>query len=291
MREQLSFSIPQDCSGMSIKEYARRKLGLSARVLTEQKKEVNGILRNDLPARSVDILEYGDVLTFFLPAEQGAYPAKPLPLAILEETADYLVVNKPWGMPAHPSPGHDCDSLMNAAAYHTLQTDECCRLRPLFRLDKDTSGVVILAKHKFAALAALSCKTYLAVCEGKLSGKGTIDEPICLEPGSKIRRRVGNGSRSVTHWQVLGGTDSHTLVKVFPETGRTHQIRVHFSFLGYPLAGDDLYGGGRDNIERQALHCCAVHLDSPLLSLQRTFFAPCPVDIETAFPWVPALLK
>ena len=284
----LTFTVPPAWDGRPLREFVRRGLGLSARVLTQQKQLPDGILRNGAPCHADQRLAAGEEITFLLPEEPVQGPAVPTALSILWETEDFLAVDKPAGMPVHPSPGHDTDSLLNAVAYHYETTGQGVAFRPLYRLDKDTSGVLVLAKHRIAAGAALG-KTYYALCQGELPGAGTIDLPIGLEPGSRIRRRAGEGQRAVTHWRALEVREGVTLLALTLDTGRTHQIRVHLSALGHPLVGDDLYGGSRERLGRQALHCGAVTVDLPLLGVHRALTAPFPDDLRGAFSWLPPL--
>lgn len=181
---RLTYQIPREWEGSLVKDYARKGLGLSAKAFAGQKYP-GGMLLNGQPCRANTLLRAGDVLCFPLQEEQAAYPAAPLPLEILWETEDFLVAAKPPAMPVHPSPGHDRDSLLNAAAWHSQATGQTYRIRPLYRLDKDTSGLLPLAKHRIAAGAELE-KAYLAVCQGTLAGSGTIRAPIGLAPGSRI---------------------------------------------------------------------------------------------------------
>lgn len=283
--QKLSFSVSAEWDGRPVKELIRRGLGFSARTLTQLKQTPGGILRNGAPARAVDLLSAGDVLTLSPPEEQGAYPPVPLPLPIVYEDGNFLVVDKPAHMPVHPSPGHDRDSLCNAAAAYYEKTGQHCLVRPLYRLDRDTSGLLVLAKHRAAAGAQVQ-KRYFAVCEGTLSGFGTIDVPIGLGAQSKIRRVCGAGERAVTHWRALGAENGHTLLELKLETGRTHQIRAHLSWLGCPIAGDDLYGGSRGLIDRQALFCGKVQLSCPALQMDRGFVCDLPEDLRAAFPWI-----
>jgi len=285
----LKYSVPSESDGVSVRDFARKTLGFSARMLTKQKHLANGILKNGLPCRSVDILRAGDVLAFTLPEEENAYSAVPVSLSILWETEDYLAVDKPPGMPVHPSPGHDKDSLLNAAAYYYKKTEQSCLFRPLYRLDRDTSGIVLLGKHRAAVSSANIEKRYFAVCEGVLSGSGTVDAPIGLKEGSKIVRECGHGETAVTHWRAVASAEGHTLLSCKLETGRTHQIRVHMSHIGHPLAGDDLYGGRREVIGRQALHCSRIHVSCMALSIDTQLFSEFPPDIRAAFPWLPGL--
>lgn len=285
----LEYAVPPESDGVSVRDFARNTLRFSARMLTKQKHLANGILKNGRPCRSVDVLHAGDILTFTLPEEESTYPAVPTSLSVLWETEDYLAVDKPPGMPVHPSPGHDRDSLLNAVAYYYKKTGQSCLIRPLYRLDKDTSGIVLLGKHRAAVSSANIEKRYFAVCEGNLSGSGTVDAPIGLKEGSRIVRECGHGETAATHWRSVASAEGHTLLSCRLETGRTHQIRVHMSHIGCPLAGDDLYGGSREMIGRQALHCGWVHVSCTALAIDTQLFSEFPSDIRAAFPWLPEL--
>lgn len=282
---RLCFSVPPEWDSKPVKSFVRLYLGFSARALSELKRTPGGMERNGRPVRAVDLLCAGDELILTPPEEEAAYPPVEAALSILYESGDFLALNKPAHMPVHPSPGHDLDSLCNAVAYYYAKTGQRRLVRPLYRLDRDTSGILVLAKHRPAAGAQVS-KKYYAVCEGALSGLGTIDLPIGLGPQSKIRRVCGVGERAVTHWRALCSAQGHTLLELTLETGRTHQIRAHFSQIGHPLAGDDLYGGSRALIGRQALHCGMVRLSCPALRTDETLTLDLPDDVQTAFPWV-----
>ena len=181
----------------------------------------------------------------------------------------------------------DRDSLLNRVAFHYQRTGQAPAFRPLYRLDKDTSGILLVGKHRAAVSSAQVEKTYYAVCQGELSGDGTVEAPIALEPGSKIRRCCReDGQPAVTHWQVLASQEGHTLLRLRLETGRTHQIRVHMAHLGHPLAGDDLYGGSRQRLCRQALHCGELSLVCKPLGAGLRLAAPFPEDMAAAFPWI-----
>lgn len=271
-----------------VKEFLRRGLGVSARVLTQQKFLEGGLLLNGKPCRAVDRLAAGDSLALVFPDEPVDYPPAPGELAVVYEDGDYLVVNKPPAMPVHPSPGHDRDSLLNRVAYYYQQTGQAHRVRPLYRLDKDTTGLVVLAKHRAAASCSRVEKRYYALCQGELAGSGTIDAPIGLGAGSKIVREFGVGRPAVTHWKALAHGSGHTLLSLKLETGRTHQIRCHLAGIGHPLAGDDLYGGSLALLPRQALHCGRALLICPALGLARELQADLPRDLRSAFPWLPS---
>lgn len=287
MSRTLAYTVPPEWDGRPVKEFVRRFLGLSSRVLVKQKHLTGGLLKNGVPCRSVDLLRQGDVLQLCLPEEREQYEAVEGPLSVLYEDADYLLVDKPPHMPIHPSPGHDRDSLLNRVAFYYRQTGQSPAFRPLYRLDRDTSGIVAVGKHRIAVSAAQVEKIYYAVCQGELFGEGKIDLPIGLEPGSKIRRRCGEGGLpAVTHWRALACQEDCTLVACRLETGRTHQIRVHMAALGHPLAGDDLYGGSRGRISRQALHCGSLSLGCGPLGTALKGDSPFPADMMGAFPWI-----
>ena len=214
MRRSVSYTVPSEWDGRPVKEFIRRYLGLSSRVLVKQKQTEGGVLKNGEPCRSVDLLAAGDILELCFPEESEQYEPVEGPLSILWESEDYLVVDKPSRMPVHPSPGHDRDSLLNRVAFYYGQTGQSPAFRPLYRLDRDTSGIVAIGKHRVAVSSAQVDKVYYAVCQGELSGCGTVDLPIGLEPGSKIRRQCGEGQMAVTHWKAfgfLGGTHTSAI--------------------------------------------------------------------------------
>lgn len=277
----IEHTVPQDWDGSTVKGFAKGELGLSVRALAGQKFD-GGILVNGRPCHVTEPLRPGDVLGFVLPDEPMRYPPAELPLDIIYEDDDFLIVSKAPGMPVHPSPGHNCDSLLNAVSWHYRSSGQSHRVRPLYRLDKDTSGVLALAKHRIAA-GAVTEKKYLAVCESELPGSGTVNVPIGLKEGSRIVRACGYGQHAVTHFRALGFDRGRTLLELTLETGRTHQIRAHMSHTGHPLAGDELYGGGRGLINRQALHCFTMELDCRAVGTRKAFTAPVPGDMLEAF--------
>ena len=291
MRRSVGYSVPPDWEGRRVKEFIRQYLRLSSRVLVKQKQAEGGMLKNGLPCRSVDSLSAGDILELCFPEEIVAYEPSEGPLPILYEDEDYLIVDKPAHMPVHPSPGHDRDSLLNRVSYYYRNTGQSPAFRPLYRLDRDTSGLIAIGKHRVAASSVQIEKVYYAVCQGTLFGSGTVDMPIGLEPGSKIRRQCAKeGQRAVTHWKALASNEGYTLVGFRLETGRTHQIRVHMAYLGHPLAGDDLYGGSVKKIDRQALHCGRLSVMCQPLRTHMASACPFPQDILHAFPWVEPVL-
>lgn len=227
---------------------------MSKRLLTKLKRTENGITRNGTLIRSIDMVEPGDVITLQLEDKSFLEGNTSLDVPAAYESSGVVVFDKPVGMPVHPSIKHQGDTLGNffSGKYPGLT------FRPVNRLDRDTSGLCCCAKDAFsaAALQGNISKVYYAVACGRITGDGVIDAPIAREQDSIIKRIVSpSGQRAVTHYKAVCGNDKYTLLRIILETGRTHQIRVHFAHAGHPLAGDDMYGGSTEDISCQALHC------------------------------------
>ena len=228
MKRTLEFVIDCGQENMDVRTFVRRYLGFSARILTALKYE-GEMLKNGEPVHSNAVLKTGDTLTLTLLETGEAYEKADLPFAVLYEDEDFLVLDKPYNMPVHPSPGHDRDSVLNAAAWYFQNTPDFV-FRPLYRLDRDTTGALVLAKNKFAANAKLT-KTYRAVCEGETPESGCVNVPIGLKPGHKVERCAGIGDEAVTEFQTVRTSGGYSLVDFHLKTGRTHQIRVHLSLI------------------------------------------------------------
>nr|WP_202406207.1 RluA family pseudouridine synthase [Pontibacillus yanchengensis] len=233
------------------------------------------ILLNEEPVSVKARLKEGDVLELHFPAEERGPHLHPVdrPIVVLYEDADVLVLHKPAGLATIPSIHHLEDTLSNRIISYYNKKNISYTVHVVTRLDVDTSGIVLIAKHRLAH-SILSSKqekgeirrTYKAIVTGALADrKGTITAPIGRNYDSLIERKVTpDGREAITHYKVEVETQDYSLVDVRLETGRTHQIRVHFSYLGHPLLGDDLYGGKRDLIERQALHCTSLVFPHPM---------------------------
>ena len=264
---KIKFIADKDYDKKLVKEFLRRKCEVSSTLLRQLKLIDNGITRNGEHVRAVDVLNVGDEIVITLPEDTNDITPVNLPIDILYEDNHIIVFNKAPFMAVHPVHGHIDDTLANAAAYYSASKGEVWTFRAINRLDRDTSGALLAAKNAYAAarLPKTVKKKYIAVCEGILENGGTIDEPIRLKEGHSIQREVGEGGvRAVTHYKPVKHGNNHTLVEFNLETGRTHQIRVHLSYLGYPLAGDDMYGGSLEFINRQALHCGEVSFIHPI---------------------------
>lgn len=288
----LKFIVPQQNDGISVYNFLRAKCGVSYRLIHKLKHVPMGITANGLHIRTIDPLNGGDTVILNIPEDENPTLPVAMPIDIVYEDEHIAVINKPFGMPVHPAREHIADTLANAFSAHLLANGEPnSAFRVINRLDRDTSGLVLTAKNSHAAslLHGHTDKIYYAICQGLLTGNGTIDAPIRVMEGHGIQREVGEGGiRAVTHWRAMksfsitaqsGKKHDLTLLEIHLETGRTHQIRVHFTSLGMPLAGDDMYGGSRDLIGRQALHCGQLHFNHPITGLPMEFTSPLPDDM------------
>lgn len=276
---RLRFEISAADDGRRIKDYLS-DFGVSSALLTKLKQTENGITLNEKFARTIDRLSAGDLLEISIESK-GHMPAPlDVPIDILYEDEDILVVNKPPFMPVHESRNHIGDTLSNAVAAHLT---EDTAFRAVYRLDRDTSGAVLIAKNELAAskLAGKIRKDYYAIVKGIIAENGVINAPIKRLDSSIIKRCVAeDGERAVTRYEVVKIKDGLTLLKINLETGRTHQIRVHFSHIGFPLLGDTLYGGGDERLNRQALHCKDIYFTHPVTGEAFHISCPFPKDFE-----------
>ncbi|MBR4627540.1 MAG: RluA family pseudouridine synthase [Ruminococcus sp.] len=217
-----------------------------------------------------------------LPDSSLLEPSDGMDIPIVYESERLVVFNKPAGIPVHPSIKHQGDTLGN----HFAHKFPGLTFRPVNRLDKDTSGLCIIAKDAHAAslLQGGFRKIYYAAAEGTIPPEGVIDAPIARERESIILRCIReDGQPSVTRYRRIRCTGEHSLAEVIPETGRTHQIRLHFAHIGHPLAGDDMYGGSLIRISRQALHCGELTFTEPDTGEAVTVRAELPEDIAALF--------
>lgn len=262
-----------------------RGRGVSS-TLARAVKRAGGFFCDGAPIHTDARLAAGQRVSFALPPEPpaGVLP-QALPLEIVYEDAHAMVLNKPAGQTVHPTRGYAEGTLANAFMGRMAARGAKAVFRPVNRLDKGTSGLVLCAMNAYAAplLAASAEKTYYAVAEGEFPAeRGVIDAPIALARGSIIQRCTcgAGGKPSRTEYTVLARGGGHTLLRAVPVTGRTHQLRVHFASVGHPLAGDDLYGGKIGKIARPALHCGGLSFLPPGGGARRAFFAPFPEDMQ-----------
>ncbi|MCR1835481.1 RluA family pseudouridine synthase [Oceanobacillus caeni] len=259
--------------GMTIRDYLMEYHRFSRRILIAVKQE-GKILINGIPQTVRYGLKEGDLLEISFPKEQiGEYMIKEeMDLSIVYEDDSIIVVDKPAGIATIPSLHHPTGTVANGILGYYEKHAIPYTVHVVTRLDRDTSGLLLIAKHRYshsllstAQKAGKVKRRYKALVEGNLKkDNGTIDAPIDRKEGSIIERTVKEtGKRAVTHFKVEKRLPLHTLVNVQLETGRTHQIRVHFSHINHPLAGDDLYGGKTDHMKRHALHCYKLAFKHP----------------------------
>ncbi len=284
----MTIQIPADYDGRILRSYLKLTLGLSTAVLAKLKNHERGILVNGQRVTVRYILREGDILELFDrdTAESATETVIPCehPLDILYEDDFVIALNKPAHMPTHPSHGHLTDTLGNALAFRYAEASEPFVFRPLGRLDRNTSGVVVAGKTRTAS-GCLSrslqrgevTKRYIALAVGEMPVDGivhTVKAPIYrveepVEGGfASIKRAVGDPEQdgavyAETRYRVLGAGAGHSLVLCEPVTGRTHQLRVHLAHLGHPILGDDLYGEASPLMDRHALHALSLSVPMP----------------------------
>lgn len=294
MERILNYHITEDADSLRVEQYLRRR-GFSYQNLTQLKKMPESILINGVWSYMRTPLHSGDILTVHIRETESSpnIPPVELPLDIVYEDEDIVVVNKPAGMPVHPSLNNYRNSLANALMYYYQQQGKPFIFRCTNRLDRDTSGLTVIAKHMVSSsiLSSMTARheierEYLAVVRGSVTpSSGTIDAPIGRTGSSLIERKIDfeHGERAVTHYHVVKEENGHSLVSLILETGRTHQIRVHMKYIGFPLVGDYLYNPDMEYIQRQALHSCRLSFRHPITGKHMEFTADLPEDMDRIF--------
>ena len=274
----------------TINSILQNELKVSSRLLYKLIK-LNKIELNHKPCDTRKTGNLEDTITVNFDYEEdnsNIVPTK-MDLNIVFEDDWLLVVNKPAGIAIHPSVLHYSDSLCNGIRFYFDKIGLKKKIRPVNRLDLNTSGLVVFAKCEYIQECLINQmknnqfkKEYLAVCDGIFNEKsGTINLPIARKRNSIIERCISeNGQTAITHYEVLKEFDNYSLVKCSLETGRTHQIRVHMSAIGHPLLGDSLYGSISDLINRQALHCYNLQFIHPVYNNDLNFFGDLPNDFK-----------
>ena len=274
----------------NVKEVLKAEFSMSDRLLLKLKKLDKIYLNGNVTSVNHPVLE-NDLIECYLDYEEDNSNIVPteMPLNIIYEDEAYIVVNKPAGIPVHPSMDHYTDSLSNEIAFYFNQIGLKKKIRPVNRLDKDTSGIVIFAKNEYIQECLVRqmkfkefIKKYIAVVNGNLDNlEGTINAPIARKEGSIIERCVSEtGDIAITHYKVLKRKTDFDIVECILETGRTHQIRVHFAYLGHSLLSDTLYGTSSSLINRQALHAYKVEFTHPLSKKKVKYIATVPEDLN-----------
>ncbi|MBU8906902.1 RluA family pseudouridine synthase [Desertibacillus haloalkaliphilus] len=288
---KITWQVSERYNGVLLREYLRTEQELSKKALAEIKFSGGALYVNGKEATVRKLLVTGDQITVIFPPEQRSETmvATRIPLDIIYEDDHFLLINKQANLTTIPSREQPHYSLANGVLQYYNNIGVTSTFHAVNRLDKDTSGLVMIAKHRYAhdllsrqRKKQMLSRRYLAVVHGQVRDEiGTINDPIGRKDNSIIEREVrSDGQPAITHYSVIRRLQVATVVRVKLETGRTHQIRVHFSSIGHPLCGDDLYGGGREQIRRQALHSHQLTFYHPFQEETLTFTAPLPADLE-----------
>ncbi len=309
------YTVKESDKGLTVSELLRRNFHFSSRLLTKIKKQELAKL-NDIPVRGWMTPCAGDKLTVTLPEETSDFPPEDIPISVIFEDDDLLIINKQPGIVVHPTKGKPCHTIANGLMKKIIDEGSCYKIRFANRLDMNTSGLLIVAKNGFVQdrlihqmKAGITEKKYLAVLDGIIEeDQGTVEAPIGRPDPNEVERWIlpadRGGFESVTHYRVLKRFPAgYTLAEISLETGRTHQIRVHMASIGHPVTGDHLYNNGdpflyrklhgdfrriegeyekstSDYIERQALHAYHLSFIHPITGEKLTLKAPLPDDMK-----------
>lgn len=288
---QFKHIVTSEDEGLQVRDITRKYFDFSARLRNRIKRE-KLTLRNGVQTEGWHSVNAGDEISITLPDEESHFPAENIPLNIVFEDDDLMVINKQPGLVVHPTKGHPAGTVANALTYYMEETGRKWKIRFVNRLDMDTSGLLLVAKNSYCQNHItnqmrnhLIKKKYISIVKGVITEEqGKIDLPIGRPDPEDVRRGVmEDGAPSVTHYKVIERLKDHTVVELILETGRTHQIRVHMSYIGHPVLGDHLYGG--ENvllIERQALHAACLEFIHPISGETVKYEAPLPEDMKSA---------
>ena len=298
---QIAF--PPDSAGRRLDQALAQLLPQYSRTRIQRWIEEGAVRVNGLAAKARDVVVGGQSATVEarLP-EETSVAAQEMPLDIVHQDAAVLVLNKAPGVVVHPGAGNREHTLQNALLAHDQKLKRVPRAGLVHRIDKDTSGLLVVARTLEAQTALVKMlaaheieREYLALCTGLMTGGGTVDEPIGRHRTQRIKMAVrSDGRAAVTHYRIEKKFRAHTLARVRLETGRTHQIRVHLAHVGYPIVGDPVYGGRRrlpagasptlksalESFRRQALHAERLSFTHPKSGKPVTYTAPLPADLR-----------
>lgn len=280
MSRKIEFKVPEEYDGKKVIHLLRGYAKVSSRTVNTLKRVENGITLNGEHIRTIDRIKFGDTVAIKLPKDENDIEPTDTPIDVIYEDSDIMAINKSPFMAMHPTHNHQGDTLANAVAGHLKKENKVSTFRAVGRLDKGTSGIVLCALNRYAAAKIPHSyeKEYLAVVNGEFKGEGTIDVPIFRPDPMKTLRACGEGDRAVTHWKSLFTDGKYSLLRIKLETGRTHQIRVHFAYLGNPLVGDSMYGEDPLSLKHQLLHCYKLSITHPVTNEKMELLARPPRD-------------
>lgn len=287
---EFKYIVTEEDQDLDVKSILRQRFQFSARMRNRIKREKLVCLNGQQTPGWIPVAP-GDRITIRLPEETSDFIPEDIPISIVYEDDSLLIINKQPGLVVHPTKGHPQHTLANGIMKYMLDSGQNFKIRFMNRLDMDTSGIVAVAKNSHCQAsfmkqgqAGLVEKRYLAIVKGLVeSEQGTVDLPIGKPDPERVERWVvEDGAPSITHYRVLERYQAgYSLVELTLETGRTHQIRVHMAYIGYPIVSDHLYGETNPFLmERQALHAAKLALAHPVTGKPLTFEASLPADME-----------
>lgn len=291
MNRTIEYIIKKEDAGLRIEQFLKRR-GYSSKNLAAIKRMPKSVIVNGEHFYMRQELKEGDRLSIHIMETESSEKVPPteIPLNIVYEDEDIIVINKPAHMPIHPSLNNYTNSLANALAWYYEKQNKPFVFRCCNRLDRDTSGLTVVAKHLVSGNILSSMvkerkfhRQYLAIVRGHVTPpSGTINAPLGRKEGTIIERTIDweHGENAITHYHVVEEKNGHSLVSLKLETGRTHQIRIHMKHLGFPLIGDYLYNPDMEFINRQALHSHKISFTHPITGEPMNFVAPLPEDMQ-----------
>lgn len=290
MNRQLTYMVLTENENMTILDFLKAK-GISSHLITHLKKTANGITLNSKWAYVTERLRRNDLVCISIVEEEPSQNIVPvnIPVDIAYEDEDIIVVDKPSNMPIHPSVNNFDNTLANALAYYYKNVDSPFVFRCINRLDRDTTGLVLVAKNMLSSCILSNMvrnkdinREYMAIVQGDIDDSGTIDAPIKRKENSVIERTVSfeDGVSAITHYKKILYKNGFSLVKIKLETGRTHQIRVHMKYINHPLPGDYLYNQDFKAIKRQALHSYSLSFNHPVTKEPLILCSDIPSDMK-----------
>ncbi|WP_058308127.1 RluA family pseudouridine synthase [Gracilibacillus massiliensis] len=290
----MKWDVTKQHEGLLLREYLLKVIGISRRTLTAIKFDEGKLFVNERVVNVRYLLSENDQIKIVFPKEKRSplLVAQNIPIDIVYEDEDVLVLNKAPFIASIPSRDHPSHTLANGIINYYDNHKIPYTVHIVTRLDRDTSGLMLIAKHRYSHSVLFRDQQqhkvnrgYLAIVSGNLDNEcGTISNPIGRDTDSIITRKVSpHGQHAITHYQVREQLDGIALLEIHLETGRTHQIRVHFSSIGHPLIGDDLYGGDLKTLQRQSLHCHQLAFDHPLTKERMQFEIPLAKDLKQAW--------